>query len=74
MTQQQADWTVRDTGQMIILRSKLTPAIAIAFPHWDAVLDAISLLARGLSPEMRRELMNRLGIGSWNGSNRKQGD
>jgi hypothetical protein len=55
-------WTVRDTGQMIILRSKLTPAVAIAFPHWDAVLDAISLLARGLSPEMRRELMNRLGV------------
>jgi hypothetical protein len=66
-------WIVRDTGQMIILRSKLVPSVAIAFPHWDAVLDAIGLLVRGLSPEMRHELANRL-TGSEVGSYRNRKD
>lgn len=58
-------YEVRDTGEMIVVRSKLTPHVAIAFPDWDAVVDIMCLLARGLSPQMRQEVLTRaFGVGS----------
>jgi len=48
---------LRDTGEYIVLRSKLAPSVAMAFSNWDAVYSVISMMLQGLSPRMRHDLL-----------------
>ena len=50
-------FTVTDSGDLIVLRSKMAGSVAIAFGDWDAVSDVASVLVRGLSPQMRRQFL-----------------
>jgi hypothetical protein len=50
-------FTLRDTGEYIVLRSKLASKVAIAFSNWDAVMDAVATMLQGLPPRMRHDLL-----------------